>query len=264
MLFTIVGLSRASAAFTMTGMPYLVMTKFCPAILLLSLLTSSALAAPKNVRVFVALCDNKTQGIEKVGEKIGNGDVPDENLYWGCSDGFGSLFRHSREWKVTEARENVSEVILRRMELKHSSGDVRLIAEAYRGSAMKQCLEDFERAVAGGENDLVVFIGHNGLMDFPLTQTIRSGERSKTTDAIVLCCMSEGYFKTRLENAGARPVLLTQQLMYPGAFILHDVLEVWRAGGSTEEIRNAAGKAYAKNQKISVKAATGVFAPAPH
>ncbi len=48
--------------------------------------------------------------------------------------------------------------------------------------------------------------------------------------------------------------------MYPGAFILQDALQVWIGGGSAV-IRAAAGRAYARNQKISVKAATGVFAP---
>jgi hypothetical protein len=58
---------------------------------------------------------------------------------------------------------------------------------------------------------------------------------------------------------GATPVLLTEQFMYPGAFLVHDAIEAWAAGGGAKEIRAAAGKAYAKNQKISVKAATGVF-----
>jgi hypothetical protein len=57
-----------------------------------------------------------------------------------------------------------------------------------------------------------------------------------------------------------RPLLLTTQLMYPGSFLLHDSIEVWRKGGSRADHRAAAGRAYAKNQKIGVKAATGVFA----
>ncbi len=51
-------------------------------LILLSLaLAWTASATPKTVKVFVALCDNKTQGIVPVGEKIGNGDDPDANLY---------------------------------------------------------------------------------------------------------------------------------------------------------------------------------------
>jgi len=215
--------------------------------------------AQKSVMVFVALCDNKTQGIIPVGPKIGNGDIPDDNLYWGCTDGFGSYFKKSKNWKVTESASDVSDDILRRMKLKHVKGDIVLQADAYRGSQIRKCIEDFEKAAASGNYDLVAFIGHDGLMDFNVTDPA-SIENNKT-EAIVLCCVSDRYFGPRLEKMGCRPLLLTQQLMYPGAFILHDVLEVWRTGGSTSEMRAAAGRAYARNQKISVSAATGVFAP---
>lgn len=213
----------------------------------------------KSARVFIALCDNKTQGIMPVGAKIGDGDVPDANLYWGCSDGFGSYFKRSKDWKVIETASDVSPEILRRISLRHVKGDVKITADAYRGSSMRKCLEDFENAAVSGEHDLVAFIGHNGLMDFDVPEP--AGKASRPTDAIVLCCKSDRYFAPRLAKLGCRPVLLTQQLMYPGAFILHDALAVWKRGGSLEEIRNAAAKAYAKNQKISTRAAASIFAP---
>ena len=81
---------------------------------------------PKSVRLFVALCDNESQGIVPVPEKIGDGDVPDANLYWGCSDGFGSFFKRSTRWKVKALEEDVSPKILRRMSLSHMAGDVHL------------------------------------------------------------------------------------------------------------------------------------------
>ena len=49
--------------------------------------------------------------------------------------------------------------------------------------------------------------------------------------------------------------------MYPGSFLLHDAIEVWLKNGNKSQIREAAAMAYAKNQKISVKAARTVFAP---
>ena len=72
-------------------------------LLFTSALVGGAHADKKSIRVFVALCDNKTQGIQKVGEKIGNGDIPDANLYWGCSDGFGSFFKRSSRWKTVSS-----------------------------------------------------------------------------------------------------------------------------------------------------------------
>ena len=47
--------------------------------------------------------------------------------------------------------------------------------------------------------------------------------------------------------------------MYPGAFILHAALEGWMNGESFSEIRQRAAVSYARNQKISIKAARGVF-----
>lgn len=235
------------------------------------------LAAPKSVRVFVALCDNKTQGIAPVPQKIGDGDKPDENLYWGCSEGFRSWFKRSARWKVTRSETNVSADILARLTCEHVSGQIVLTAEAYRGSAIRKCLEDFERCVAAGQCDLVAYIGHNGLMDFSLSEVeplkgndAESERRKKNdgdigspqnglTDVIVLCCKSNAYFSPRLRRLNARPILLAEQFMYPGSFVLHDAMEAWYRGGSLSEIRSAAGEAYAKNQKISVKAATRVF-----
>jgi hypothetical protein len=256
-------LQHADSFRTMLGGTHNRMRNIVSAIILLMVFLSPLSAAERSVRVFIALCDNKTQGIIPVGAKIGDGDAPDENLYWGCDDGFGSVFKHHKEWTVLKAESDVSPIILRRMTLKHRDKDVRMIAEAYRGSAMKKCLEDFERAAASGEYDLVAFIGHNGLMDHSVDEPKLPETRARKTNAMVLCCQSAPYFRPRLERMQARPILLTQQLMYPGAFILRDALEVWMNGGSTEELRTAAGRAYAKNQNISVKAATGVFAPIP-
>jgi hypothetical protein len=138
-----------------------------------------------------------------------------------------------------------------------------LTARAYRGAAIRQCLVDFEAAVQNRSYDLVVFIGHNGLMDFPLPAPrprAAGGQPPVAADGIVLCCKSETYFKPRLVAAGGRPVLLTTQLMYPGAFLLDAAAETWLAKRDPAKIRESAALAYAKNQKLSPKAALGVFA----
>lgn len=214
-------------------------------------------AESRSVRVFVSLCDNETQGIVPVGEKIGNGDDPEANLYWGCTDGISVHFKKTGKWKVVKTESDVSDAILRRIHFKHVEEDLVLVADAYRGSKMMLCLKDFETAAASGEYDLVAYIGHNALMDFrqePPTKV--DGNR---TEVVVLCCLSEKYFRKRLEALGCRPLVMTSQFMYPGSFILASATESWRKGGGHEGARAAAGLAYAKNQKISVKAATGVF-----
>jgi hypothetical protein len=230
-----------------------------PRLLAFLLLTLALRAEEKRIAVFVGLCDNTTQGIVKVGAKIGDGDKPDDNLYWGCSDGLKSFFKASRRWKL-EKRETTTgdERILERLTFRHVSAKAVLVAEAWRGSSLKECYVAAEKAMLSGENQLVAFIGHNVLMDTVIdAPAVKAKGR---TDAIVLCCVSDRYFRERLTRAGIRPVLLTTQLMYPGSFLLHDALEPWLAGKDPQALRAAAGTAYARNQKIKVAAATGVLA----
>ena len=233
--------------------------------LLLSVLTVLALplfsqADERRIHVFVALCDNATQGIVKVNARIGNGDDPPHNLYWGCSDGLSSYFKKSSKWKLIKTEKAVSEKILERLTFQHANmANVTLVAEAYRGSEMKSCLIDFFKA-AGDAKDtktkMVAFIGHNGLMDHPGLQ-IPEGNGKR--DAIVLGCVSNAYFSGKLKKMSVRPVLMTKSLMYPGAFILHDALEGWLRGESKAQLRERAAKAYARNQKISVSGGRSVF-----
>lgn len=248
--------------FPSTGMAVKLQSTRFPMILRLFtcilLLLASAGAEEKRIAVFVGLCDNATQGIVKVGAKIGDGDKPDDNLYWGCSDGLKSFFKASRRWKL-EKRETATgdERILERLTFRHVSAKAVLVAEAWRGSNLKDCYVASEKAMLTGENQLVAFIGHNVLMDSVIEAP--AAKATGKTDAIVLCCLSDRYFRERLFAAGVRPVLLTTQLMYPGAFILHDALEPWLAGKDATALRSAAGAAYARNQKIKTAAATGVF-----
>ncbi|MEP3212090.1 MAG: hypothetical protein ABJQ29_02750 [Luteolibacter sp.] len=227
------------------------------AFLLLLLLFGFAVAETQQVRVLVALCDNETQGIVPVGKAIGNGDDPEGNLYWGCTDGIAVHFKKTGNWKVVKSERDVSESILRRITFKHTEADIELVADAYRGSKMMLCLADFEKAAAGGKYDLVAYIGHNALMDFGADPPAKVD--GNKTAIVVLCCLSEKYFGKRLRDLGCRPLVMTDQFMYPGSFILAAAIESWRKGEGLAEMRHAAGRAYATNQKISVKAATGVF-----
>ena len=137
-----------------------------------------------------------------------------------------------------------------------------LTADAYRGAAIQDCIADFFAALSSDEPlarlPLVAYIGHNALMDaaLPASATAKHGPGRQ---AMVLCCKSAGYFGPHLGAVNARPVLLTTQLMYPGGFILHAALDGWTRGESLDAIHDRAAASYARNQKISVKAAHGVF-----
>jgi hypothetical protein len=238
----------------------------------------------KVVHLYVALCDNASQGIAPVPEKIGNGDVPAENLYWGCTEGVKSCFSHSKLWKrIGTGKVAGQPAILERVVFRHRKTRALLVADAWRGSAIKPCTEEFIRSAAGqhyesysfsddkgphkinlaGGADFLAFIGHNGLMDFRASALPANPRRRQKVDLAILCCKSNAYFAQIVAEAKVRPVLATASNMYPGAFILRDVLEGWLAGENRSQLRTRAAKAYAKNQGISLKSALTVFAKLP-
>lgn len=223
-------------------------------------ITYCAQAEDKKIGVFVALADNVHQGIIPVPKAIGNGDDPERNLYWGTSEGLKGIFDKSKDWKLVEKTDDPQGVVLRTRIYKHARYSATLTAKAYQGSAIKQALQDFETAISNHTYDMVAFIGHNGLMDFQLAMPQNISNTTFKPATIVLACKSEPYFKERILMAGGQPVLLTTQLMYPGSFILHAAVNSWLAGDDIDAIHVSAGRSYAKNQKLSVKAGMGVFA----
>ena len=234
---------------------------------------------PKRIHVVVALCDNDYQGIVKVGAKIGNGDEPYQNLYWGCSDGLWRHFAKSSDWKLIDSKKVkkaaesddplAGTTVLETLTYRHTSANAVLVAEAWRGREIKGATVRFlELLQSNAEDapDLVAYIGHNGLMDFKLPDRATDSAppssepvAKKRKDAVVLCCKSNAYFDGKLSAYGARPILMTEQLMYPGSFLLKAALDGWLAGETRTEIRERAARAYAMNQGISTKAARGVF-----
>jgi hypothetical protein len=234
----------------------------CLLLSLAFLTTSSA----REIRVVITLADNATQGIIPVPVKIGNGNDLENNLYWGCSEALKPVLKRSPDWKLVSSEPNVSEVILERCTFEHRATKTRLVADAYRGSAIRQATVDFFGHLTSTRSiddlPLVAYIGHDGLMDFELPENAAQAQ-SNAREAIVLCCMSEKYFGPRLQRVGAKPLITTQQLMYPGGFILKAALDGWFRSESANAVLGRAVASYALNQKISEKAARGVFASRP-
>lgn len=236
---------------------------------------------PRVVHVFVALADNQHQGIVPVPATLGNGDDPARNLYWGAAFGVRTLFRKSSDWGEAEHAEVAGGVVLVRSVFVHRSGDVLLVADAYRGREIKQALADFFHAAGGmrlktempfppptvagaflsavaSPADLVVYLGHDGLMDFPLKVDF-AGRSATARPAIVLACASRSFFRDLLKQSGATPLLWTNGLMAPEAYTLKAALDGWIANESNEQIRQRAAAAYAQYQKCSNAAALRLF-----
>ena len=227
----------------------------------------------KTIHIYVALCDNKYQGIVPVPSKIGNGQDPDNNLYWGCAFGIRSYFKSSEEWKLV-SRKKMDYIRLERLVFWHASKNAYLIADAYDGQYIAQCTMDFLSSACGkqkdtiqvegkvigcaGNSNLVAYIGHDGLMDFQLAESFSSADNRKR-DVIILACLSKRYFAEHLREANVNMLVWTTGLMAPEAYTIHDAITGYLSSESNEDIRARAARAYAKYQKCSEKAARSLL-----
>jgi len=235
----------------------------------------------RTVHVFVALADNDHQGIVPVARILGNGEDPEHNLYWGSAYGVKAFFSHAREWNRLRCIQSPKPAVFERCIFVYKSADVFLIADAYRGLAIKQAILDFLDSAAGGGADsvsatatntgpvrklpiyggaaLLAYIGHDGLMDFKIPKYPHQLNETHR-DVIVLACASKQYFDEAIRASGAYPLLWTTNLMAPEAYTLKAALEGWIGGESHEQIRDRAAVAYDKYQKCGTRAAHRLFA----
>jgi hypothetical protein len=236
-------------------------------------------AQPRVVHVFVALADNQHQGIVPVPAKLGNGDDPEHNLYWGSAYGVKTFFARSPDWERTNCGKAAKAAILERCVFKNRGANLYLVADAYRGSEIRQAILDFFNAAAGGTpetitlpsassgplltggggSNLVAYIGHDGLMDFKLANFPQKKNETHR-EAIILACASKQFFAEALHASGAHPLLWTTGLMAPEAYTLKAALDGWIGGENGEQIRDRAAAAYDKYQKCGLRVAHRLFA----
>ena len=227
------------------------------------------------IHLFVALCDNVNQGIVPVSAILGNGDNPKTNLYWGAAFGVKTFFSKHKDWELISTTAKPDSVVLERSLFKHRHHDLFLIADAYQGKEIAQATKDFLDAAGGkpgetlkangvelhthGSAEMVVYVGHNGLMDFKLAATPQQRD-DRHRKAIILACASKPYFASALRQTGASPLLWTTNLMAPEAYTLAAAIDGWLNQESDEQIRLRAAQAYDKYQKCGLKSARTLFA----
>lgn len=213
----------------------------------------------RRVHVYVALADNKSQGIVPVPAKLGNGDDHANNLYWGAMYGVKTWLKKSGNWELIFTFAKPEAWVLERCVFRHKTEDILLTADAYRGSETKRAVLDFLAAAGGaGDADLAVYVGHNGLMDFTLRADAVKG-KAKGTDAMVLACKSKSYFVPWLTRLQADAVLLTTGLMAPEAYTLEAAVESWIEGEPADRTRERAAVAYNKYQRCGMAGARRLF-----
>jgi hypothetical protein len=248
--------------------------------LVISSLLCSAAAAPEPrearvIHVVVALADNATQGIVPVPALLGNGDDTRSNLYWGARYGVRTFFERDPDWRRVAVLPSPAPAILERVVFAHRREPAFLVADAYRGAELRRALGDFLDAAAGARSapvelpgatplragsdaDLLVWVGHDGLMDFDL-DTPPAHRDARARPVVVLACMSREYFGAPLRAAGARPVLLTTGLLAPEAYVLSSVVAGWLAREDGEQIRERAATAYHRHQHCGLEAGRRLF-----
>ncbi|TYA70211.1 hypothetical protein FUA24_22735 [Seonamhaeicola marinus] len=220
----------------------------------------------KTIHVFVALCDNVNQGIVPVSSKLGNGQDPFNNLYWGALYGVKTHFKRSKDWTLVSTQKNPKEYILERVLFKHTTTNTFLLADAYDGKFIKQAITDFLEASAGrnsikvnekvfgGTSNLLAYVGHDGLMEFDVSGHFLPLNKEKR-DAIILACVSKTYFAPYLSITKANPLVWSTGLMSPEAYTLKWAVDGWINNETDAQIRERAAQAYHKYQKCGVNGA---------
>jgi hypothetical protein len=231
---------------------------------------------PLIVHVFVPLCDNENQGIVPVNKKLGDGMNLQTNLYWGAGYGFRSFFKLKTDWKL-KSKDSLKDPILERVcftKTMSNGTKIVMVGDAYRGDRMKQSLHHYFASLAGERHDsisvdrktlqiasnadLLIFNGHDGLMDD--TVKIYKNVDGKPRDAMMIACYSGRFFQKHLEHCGGYPLITTTGLLAPEAYVMHAAIEAWAQQKSDSEIRNAAGDAYwVKHPKSGQAGSRGLF-----
>lgn len=258
-------------------------------IITLNLIIQSTILAHEHTRtihVFVALCDNKTQWIRPVPERLGDGDDPKNNLYWGAKYGVKTCFVRSKNWTLIKTQSQVNEHILERVIFEHKNKHTYLIADAYRGKHIEDAIDDVLRSsaglyeiqvhteqygrLAGGYHaDLLVYVGHNALIDVWVPTILykrlfnaypKSIEPGRLHNVVILACKSKEYFAIPLQQSKSYPLLWTNTKLAPEAYTLEAALEGWLKDETGDQLIQRAATAYSTYQNCSFRAAKTIFA----
>jgi hypothetical protein len=226
--------------------------------------TKKANQEPLVVHVYVPLCDNEHQGIVPTTPSLGNGMSLRSNLYWATSGGTKAFFKKQADWKLIYEALDIDTNVLERVvfEKIYDGTKVYFVADAYRGDRMEETVNDYLAAISGNRPqsiqfedqsvldiseaaDLIMFNGHNGVMDYiDIKPWVNKSD--KRTDIVMNACVSYGYLQEEFMLAGGYPLVRSNSLLYPGAYVLEQIIDDWVAGIDEKQICLNAGATYCK------------------
>jgi hypothetical protein len=252
-----------------------------------------AAGRPLVTTVFVALCDNDTQGIVKVkNRRICRGDDPDQNLYWATAGGLAATLRAAGWRRLSIEYFATGDLAVRAIWRKHLApgGALRargvaagvetyIVGLGYRGSEIRKAMTDYLQAVnrdeertesvagvrlrAGGQSQLVGYIGHDYFYDVadarPLL-ALRDGDGVLHKGTFALACTGHRLIRPAIRRGNAHILILNRTLGFPGAWTAEAIVTAIVEGRDARAIHRQAAAAFARGQGVPLSTALGAFA----
>ncbi len=259
-----------------------------------------AAGKPLVTTVYVALCDNDSQGIVPVRNRsICNGDDPARNIYWKGNGISGYLSAHG--WKNSLETHADGPVLIQQVwkkqliaghELRKAGVPHRftayVVARAYRGSRIHDAMKDYLEAVhhdtvetvtlkdgtrieAGGKSHLVGYVGHDYFMDvaegtarwYDLTASGKNRTSSLYKGTFALACVSNEFVRPSVSFSNIYILVMNNFLTYPSAWTIGGIIDGISAGGDGKTIYRQAARQFARGQKCGMKWALKAFSWGP-
>jgi hypothetical protein len=237
------------------------------------------------VHVYVALCDNDSQGIVPVKNRsICDGEAPEQNIYWRSSGGIASYLSKQRYRQLEYTLLPDGPIAIRARYAKELPAGaalrargvarvpVELTALAYRGAQIGPAMFDFVRAVheapavASDAPHMVGYIGHDYFLDDydPLElKRARAGSSRVEQAVFALSCLGQRYIRPAIERPNAHILVLNRGLTYPGAWTVGGLIAGLARGDSHAAIHRLAARAFADGMKKPYSTMLRAFAPGP-
>ncbi len=249
---------------------------------------------PLVVQVHVPLCDNDI--IPCGNARLGDGERPERNLYWGTSEGMVGWFgRRGSGWTqvldgdgATVGEDDVLDVRVWRRQLATPAAwrragaparfTVYVVAQAWRGEEIHQAftryaddlhgvtttelaLADGTRLRAGGGAHVVAYVGHNHLMDlagFDWGAVARRAD-ARPRGAIAIACHTAAYMQDVVPGPGRVPLVLTRDFLLASSAALEGAVLGLAGGGDYAAIRRRTAAGYAAGGKKPLARVLGAF-----
>lgn len=253
-----------------------------------------AAGRPLVVQVHVPLCD--TDVIPCGNARLGDGDHPAGNLYWATTEGtLGWFGRRGGGWKQVLAADGAAVGLPDVLDVRIWRRDVvtprawrargvaaryplYVVAFAWRGERIHDAfvryaedlhglgataiaLPDGTRLAAGGDAQVVAYVGHNHLMDLSGFDWAALAARadSRPRGALAIACHTAVYVQDVVPGPARVPLLFTRDFMLASSAALEGAVLALAAGGDYAAIRRAGAQGYATGGKKTLAHVFGAF-----